>query len=119
MDGCSSSSIPAFSRHVTIQKERPVHGDLSSVNQMFSMTTITSGNFFNMNCDDVDYSTAHTHSYLVAGLNDYRSQFHYCLWLFGEVFSLKNLQSSFTGLNQDYLGASSVHMRNYLEINLR
>jgi hypothetical protein len=28
-----------------------------------------SGNFFNMN-SDVDYSTAHILSYLVAGLND-------------------------------------------------
>jgi hypothetical protein len=34
------------------------------------MTTITSGNFFDMNYDDVDYSTAHIISYLVAGLND-------------------------------------------------
>jgi hypothetical protein len=34
------------------------------------MTTITSGNFFNMNCDADDYSMAHIISYLVAGLND-------------------------------------------------
>jgi hypothetical protein len=39
------------------------------VNQVFFMTTITSRNFFNTNCD-VDYSTAHVLSYLVAGLND-------------------------------------------------
>jgi hypothetical protein len=52
-----------------IQKETPMHTDLSSVNQVFSMTTITSGNFFNTNCD-VDYSTAHILSYLGAGLND-------------------------------------------------
>jgi hypothetical protein len=46
-----------------IQKERPLHGDLCSVNQVFNMTTITSGNFFNTNCD-VDYSPAHILSYL-------------------------------------------------------
>jgi hypothetical protein len=51
-----------------IQKEGPLQGDLSSsVNQMFNMTAITSGNFFNMTCD-VDYSTAHILSYL-AGLD--------------------------------------------------
>jgi hypothetical protein len=104
-----SSSIPAFSYHVTIHKERPLHGDLSFVNQMFDMTTITSGNFFNMNYD-VDYSTAHIFSYLVAGLNDYRSQVHYCLRFFGEIFSLRNPKSSLMSLNQDYLGASSGHM---------
>jgi hypothetical protein len=53
-----------------IQTERPLHGDLSSVNQVFSMTTIMCGNFFNTNCDLVDYSTAHILSYLAAGLND-------------------------------------------------
>jgi hypothetical protein len=47
-----------------------MHGDLSSVNQVFNMTTVTSGNFFNTDCDVVDYSTAHILSYLVAGLND-------------------------------------------------
>jgi D-ribose pyranose/furanose isomerase RbsD len=52
-----------------IQKERPLHGDLSSVNQVLNMTTITFDNF-NKNCDVVDYSTAHILSYLVAGLND-------------------------------------------------
>jgi hypothetical protein len=50
-------------------KEGPLHGDLSSVNQVFNMTTITSSNF-NMNCVIVDYSMAHILSYLVAGLND-------------------------------------------------
>jgi hypothetical protein len=52
-----------------IQKGRPLHEDLSSVNQVFSMTTIMSGNFFNTSCD-VDYSMAHIPSYLNAGLND-------------------------------------------------
>jgi hypothetical protein len=33
------------------------------------MTTITSGNFFNVNCDG-DYSMAHNDSYLIAALND-------------------------------------------------
>jgi hypothetical protein len=51
------------------QKESPLHGDLSSVNQVFNMTTITSGSFFNTNCD-VDYLMAYILSYLVAGLND-------------------------------------------------
>jgi hypothetical protein len=46
-----------------------MHGDLSSVNQVFNMTTSKSGSFFNTNCD-ADYSTAHILSYLVAGLND-------------------------------------------------
>jgi hypothetical protein len=36
-----------------------------------------SGNFYNSNCDVVDYSTAHILSYFVAGLNDLCSQFHY------------------------------------------
>jgi hypothetical protein len=53
-----------------IQKETPLHGDLSSVNQAFNTTAITSGNFFNTNCDVADHSTAHILSYLVAGLND-------------------------------------------------
>jgi hypothetical protein len=53
-----------------IQKERPLYGDLSSVNEVFNMTTIMSGNFFNTNCDAVDYSIAHTLSYLVADLTD-------------------------------------------------
>jgi hypothetical protein len=52
-----------------IQKESPLHGDLSSVNQVFSMSTITFGKLLNTNCDVVDYSTAHLLSYLVAGLN--------------------------------------------------
>jgi hypothetical protein len=38
-----------------IQKERPLHGDVSSVNQVFNMTTVMSTKFFNMNCDVVDY----------------------------------------------------------------
>jgi hypothetical protein len=46
-------------------------GDLSSVNQVFDVNIITSGNF-NRNCD-VDYSTAHVLSYLVAGMNYYCS----------------------------------------------
>jgi hypothetical protein len=37
---------------------------------MFNMTTIMPGNFFHMNCDAVDYSTANILSYLVAGPND-------------------------------------------------
>jgi hypothetical protein len=44
--------------------------EIYPVNQVFNVTTITSGNFFNMNCDVVDYSTAHILSYLFAGLND-------------------------------------------------
>jgi hypothetical protein len=36
---------------------------------VFNITTITFGNFFNTNCDIVDYLTAHIPSYLVAGLN--------------------------------------------------
>jgi hypothetical protein len=62
-------TIPAFSHPVTIQKERSLHGDLCPVNQVFSMTSIMSGNFFSTNCD-VDYSMAHILSYLVTGLND-------------------------------------------------
>jgi hypothetical protein len=53
-----------------MQKERPLHGDLSSVNQVFNMTTIMSANFFNTNYDVVDYSTAYILSYLFARLND-------------------------------------------------
>jgi hypothetical protein len=53
-----------------IQKQRPLHGDISSVNQALNMTTITSINFFKTNCDVVDDSTAHILSYLTAGLND-------------------------------------------------
>jgi hypothetical protein len=34
------------------------------------MPTIMSGNFFNMNRDTADYSTAHILSYIVAGLAD-------------------------------------------------
>jgi hypothetical protein len=75
-----------------IQKQRPFHGDLSSVNQMFNMTTITSGSFFSTNCDAVHYSTAHILSYLVAGLNDYCSQFHYCARLLRENLFLKESQ---------------------------
>jgi hypothetical protein len=51
-----------------MQKERSLDGDLSSVNQVFNLITITSGNF-NMN-GDVDYSKVHIFSYLVAGPND-------------------------------------------------
>jgi hypothetical protein len=51
-----------------IQKERPLHGDSSFVNQVFNMTMITSGNFFNTNCD-VDHLTANILIYLVTGLN--------------------------------------------------
>jgi hypothetical protein len=51
-----------------IQKERPLHGDLSSTSQVFNMTTIMSVNF-NTNCD-VGYSLAYILSYLVAGLSD-------------------------------------------------
>jgi hypothetical protein len=53
-----------------IQKERTLHGYLFSMNQVFNMTTITSGNFFNTNFDIVEYSTAHVLSYLVADLSD-------------------------------------------------
>jgi hypothetical protein len=52
-----------------MQKERPLHGDLSCVPQVFKVTTITSGNFSNTNCD-VYYLTAHVLSYLIADLND-------------------------------------------------
>jgi hypothetical protein len=48
-----------------MQKENPSHGDLSSVNQVFNVTTITSGNFL-----DTNYSTAHILSFLAAGLID-------------------------------------------------
>jgi hypothetical protein len=54
-----------------LQKEMPLHGDLASVNQVFNMPTITSGNLFDTNYDVVDYSTGHILSYLVADLNDY------------------------------------------------
>jgi hypothetical protein len=53
-----------------MQKQRPLHGDLSFVNQVFYMATITSGNFFNTNCDVFNYLMAHILSYPVAGLND-------------------------------------------------
>jgi hypothetical protein len=53
-----------------VQKQRVLHGDLASVNQVFSMPTITFCNFFNTNCDVVDYSMAHILRYLVADLND-------------------------------------------------
>jgi hypothetical protein len=53
-----------------IQKERPLHGDLSSVNYVFIRPTIMSGNFFNTNYDVVDYLMAHIISSLVAGLSD-------------------------------------------------
>jgi hypothetical protein len=123
-----------------IQKERPLHVDLSSTNQVFNMNDmrlsqrwlwrmLSSGmlrcvelpvflrnvsqpkfytvphprrqhsssvqydhhyvcNFFSTNCD-VDYSTAHTPSYLVAGLNDLCSQIHHCLRLFWKNLFLK------------------------------
>jgi hypothetical protein len=48
-------SISITVLETNIQKERPLHEDLPSVNQVFNMTTITSVNF-NINCDDVDYS---------------------------------------------------------------
>jgi hypothetical protein len=51
------------------QKERPLRGGLTSVNQVFNITNITSGNFFSTNCD-VDYSMADVLSYVAAGLND-------------------------------------------------
>jgi hypothetical protein len=35
-----------------------------------NQAAIMSGSFFNANCDDVDYLTAHILGYLVAGLND-------------------------------------------------
>jgi hypothetical protein len=41
-----------------MEEERPLRGDVSFVNQVFNMTTITCGNSFSTNCD-VDYSTAH------------------------------------------------------------
>jgi hypothetical protein len=50
-----------------IQKERPLNGDLSSVNQVFNMITIMSG-IFNTNCYVVDCLTAHILSYPVADL---------------------------------------------------
>jgi hypothetical protein len=53
-----------------IQKGRPLHEDLSSVNQFFNMTTIMHGNLFNTNCDTVYYSMAHILCYLTADLND-------------------------------------------------
>jgi hypothetical protein len=61
-----------------IQKERPLHGELSSVNQVLNMISIMSGN-----------STAHILSYLVAGLNDQCSQFHYYLRLLQRNLLLK------------------------------
>jgi hypothetical protein len=75
-----------------IQKERPLNADLSSVNQVFNMTTITSLNFFNTNCDVVDYLMAHIFSYVVAGLNDECSKFHYFCSFFRKIFSLRNPQ---------------------------
>jgi hypothetical protein len=49
-----------------------------------------SGNFFNTNCDAVDYSTAHNLSYLVAGLNNFIIVCGFLEKKFLEV-SLKNL----------------------------
>jgi hypothetical protein len=61
------------------------------------MTTVTSGNSFNTNCDVVDYSTAHILSYLVVCLNDQCSQFHYYLRLFREnIYSLRSLQRKYS-----------------------
>jgi hypothetical protein len=76
----------------TIQKERPVHGDLSSVNQVFNITTIMSGNFFNTNCDVVDYLMAHILSYLAAGLNGQCSHSITVCGIFGKIFSSWNPQ---------------------------
>jgi hypothetical protein len=67
---CDLLASSIVSQPITLQKERPLHGDLFPVNQVFNMTTITSGNFFNTNCDVVDYSVAHILSYLMAGLHD-------------------------------------------------
>jgi hypothetical protein len=52
-----------------MEQERPLHGDVSSVNQALNMTTTMSGNSFNTS-SDVDYSMVRTLSYLGAGLND-------------------------------------------------
>jgi hypothetical protein len=98
-----------------------LHGDLSPVNQVFNMTVITSGNFFSTNCD-VDYSKARVLSYLVAGLIVSNSAFNSntVCGFFAKVSSLsKPKQRSHMDLNQDYLGDSSVHMRNDQEIGLR
>jgi uncharacterized Fe-S cluster-containing radical SAM superfamily protein len=78
-----------FQLHTNIQKKRSLHGDLSSVNQAFNMTTITSGNFFNTNSDAVDYLMAHIVSYFIAGLNDLCSEFHHRLQLFLKNYFLK------------------------------
>jgi hypothetical protein len=42
-----------------------MYTDLSSVNLVFNMTTITSNNFFNMNCDVTDYPMAHISSVIL------------------------------------------------------
>jgi hypothetical protein len=44
--------------------------EIYPLNEVFNMTTFMPGNFFNMNCSVVDYSTAHILHYLIAGLND-------------------------------------------------
>jgi hypothetical protein len=46
-----------------------IEEDLFSVNKVFNMTTIMSGNLFDTNCDAVDYLMAQILSYLVVGLN--------------------------------------------------
>jgi hypothetical protein len=75
---------------INIQKQRPLHGDYSFVNEVFNMNTITFGKFFNTNCV-VDYLTAHILSYLVAD-----SQFHYCSPIFRRNRSLRNPQRKYS-----------------------
>jgi hypothetical protein len=54
-------------------KEWSMNADLSSVNQVFNMTTIMSGNF-NTNCDAPDHLTTHTsvislQAWIISALN--------------------------------------------------
>jgi hypothetical protein len=56
------------------------------------MTTITSGNFFSMNCAVVDYSMAHILNYLVAGLKISALNSIIVWGFFGKIFSLWNPQ---------------------------
>jgi hypothetical protein len=51
--------LPQLQYQKLIYKKKDHCMDIYSVNQVFNMTTITSGNFFNTNCDDVDYYKAH------------------------------------------------------------
>jgi hypothetical protein len=94
--------------------------DLSNVTfQKTAFFIVTAVKTSNLTCD-VDCLMAHILSYLVAGLNDECSQFHYCLWLFKISFPYGiPKQSSHMGLNQDYSVANSIHMRNDQEISLR